>query len=313
VSTKPGQLHGTTLVKRIEEEIPKLPEAQRRGAVLQAIEAALPIPLKDLKSIGIAAWGLDYFPGRSRSRAEREEARGLRERILAPLRERYAPPAPRDGEWAAIPGGEFVMGSPEGVGDGDERPAHKVTISSFQMATGPMTNREYRRLVLNQKGDDELPVVNVSWYAAYAYAAWLGGRLPTEAEWEFAARGGLPHEYSARDGSPTTLGRVGWYRGNSGLSLHPVGDLKPNPWGLYDMYGNAWEWVSDWKAPYGKEPQVDPWGPPGGGGRVFRGGSSWSNAKRARAACRDHRYPRNVNGGQGFRVVLTSCPELIDG
>jgi formylglycine-generating enzyme required for sulfatase activity len=202
------------------------------------------------------------------------------------------------------------MGSPEGVGFAAERPAHKVAISPFRMATRPVTNREYRQLVPGQKGDDELPVVGVTWYSAYAYSAWLGGRLPTEAEWEYAARGGSPHEYSARNGSPTTLDRVGWYDGNSGGRLHPVGELEPNPWGLYDMYGNVWEWVADWIGPYGKEPQVDPGGPPGGGERLFRGGSYWNYAERARAAFRLGRGPGGEVGLQGFRVVLPSGPEL---
>jgi eukaryotic-like serine/threonine-protein kinase len=299
---------GISLAERLEQEIPRLHETIRAAAVLQAVEAALPITPKDLMTLGIAAWGLDYFPGRSRSRAEREDARGLRDRVLAPFRERFVPFWLLDRELALIPGGEFLMGSPKRVGDDDERPAHKVTISPFRMATCPVTNLEYRRLVPGQEGDDDLPVVGVTWYAAYAYAAWLGGRLPTEAEWEYAARGGSPHEYSARDGSPTTLDRVGWYSGNSGGILHPVGQLEPNPWGLYDMYGNVWEWVADWKGPYGKEPQSDPWGPPGGSGRLFRGGSFWDVPERARAAFRIRRNPGIEGELQGFRVALLRRP-----
>jgi hypothetical protein len=305
---------GTTLVGRIEEEISKLPKAQRLTAVLQAIEAALPIPPEDLKTLGIAAWGLDYFRGLRRSRAGREKARSLRERLLAPLRERYSPPRLRPSEWAAMPGDDFLMGSPAEVGYRDEQPVHNVTISPFWMATRQVTNREYRQLVPDQKGADELPVVNVSWYAAYAYAAWLGGRLPTEAEWEYAARGRSPHEYNARDGSPSTLERVGWYVGNSDGRLHPVGELEPNPWGLYDMYGNIWEWVADWKGPYGNESQVDPWGfPRGGGGRVARGGCFRNDFGWVRAAYRVAWAPLVVSEILGFRVVLPAGPELIDG
>jgi hypothetical protein len=253
---------GSSLVERIEQEIPQLPAGKRLVAVLEAVEAALPVKPDDLKTVGIGAWGLDYFAGRSRSGSEWQEVRNLRDRLLTPLRERFPPPLPGQAEWATIPGGNFLMGSPEGTGYDDERPAHRVTLSPFRLALYPVKNREYRRLVPGHKGDDDLPVVNVTWYEASAYAAWLGGRLPTEAEWEYAARGGSPHDYSAWDGSPTTLDRVGWYRGNSGGELHPVGQLEPNPRGLYDMFGNAWEWVADWKGPYAQEEQADPWGPP---------------------------------------------------
>jgi len=306
-------LVGTSLAKRLEEEIPKLPESERAAAVLEAVEAPLPIPPGDLETLGIAAWGLDYFPGRSHARTEREDARDLREQVLAPLRERYAPPGSVDGDWAAIPGGNFLMGSAEEIGRDDERPVHKVTISPFRMAARPVTNREFRRLLPSQEGANQAPVIKVSWYTAYAYAAWLGGRLPTEAEWEYAARGRSHYEYSARDGARTTLDRVGWYRGNSLISLHPVGQLEPNLWGLYDMYGNVWEWVEDWYGSFGKEPQNDPWGPPGGARRVLRGGCYMQDAEYARAACRSGDTPRAVNSYGGFRVVLPAGPELPTG
>jgi formylglycine-generating enzyme required for sulfatase activity len=149
-----------------------------------------------------------------------------------------------------------------------------------------------------------LPATGMSWYEAYAYAAWLGGRLPTEAEWEYAARAACQHAYCDRIGSPTALGKVGWYAGNSNQRLHPVEQLEPNPWGLFDMYGNVWEWVADWYGQYSAEPQVNPWGLPSGTGRVLRGGCYWNDAARARAAYRFDWRPFCGDGNRGFRVVL---------
>jgi formylglycine-generating enzyme required for sulfatase activity len=176
------------------------------------------------------------------------------------------------------------------------------------MLVHAVTNRQFRQLVPDHTGDDDLPAVDVDWYRAYAYAAWLGGRLPTEAEWEYAARAGCPHPYCDRQGNATTLDKVGWYSDNSGGKLHPVMQLEPNPWGLYDLYGNAWEWVADWYAKYPDGSQVDPWGPPSGVNRVIRGGGFWDVALRARAA---HRYgwdPEIEFVDLGFRVVLPAAP-----
>jgi len=261
----------------------------------------LPLAPEDLKTIGIAVWGLDYFPGRSSSGIDREAARRLREEGLRTLL--ACRPRPEGGAWAAIPGGSFEMGWP----------AHRVTVSPFWMGIYAVTNREYRRLVPDHQGDDALPAAKVSWYAAYAYAAWLGGRLPTEAEWEYAARAGSPHAYSTRDGSSTALEEVGWYDRNSGRRLHPVGELKPNPWGLYDMYGNVWEWVANWYGPYTGAEQVDPWGPPapGGRGRVVRGGGYGDGADVVRAAYRDTGEPWSKLGDLGLRVVLPRRPRTL--
>jgi formylglycine-generating enzyme required for sulfatase activity len=203
------------------------------------------------------------------------------------------------------------MGTPAYQGGhDDERPKHTVTLSPFRLLVRPVTNGECRRLVTGSTGDDDLPAVRVTWYQAYAYAAWLGGRLPTEAEWEYAARAGSRHAYCDRHGSPATLEKVGWYGGNSGGKLHPVQQLEPNPWGLFDMYGNVWEWVADWFGTYSAEPQNNPWGPLSGDGRVMRGGGFWNDADGARAACRNMGDPGFVGGGRGFRVVIPAVPGL---
>ena len=160
-----------------------------------------------------------------------------------------------------------------------ELPLREVTISPFRMARHEVTNAEYRRLVPEHPGADDLPAGFVSWYEAYTYAAWLGGRLPTEAEWEYAARAGCPHTYCDRRGRPTTLEAVAWAARNSRnletgeVMAQPVMQLEPNPWGLYDMLGNVWEWTADGFAGYTDEAKRDPWSPAlPGTGRIFRAG-----------------------------------------
>jgi formylglycine-generating enzyme required for sulfatase activity len=287
----------------LEKQVAALPEAERPTAVLRAVEEALPIAPEDLTTIGLVAWALDYFPGRSKVLGDRAAAGVLREGSLAALRERCpAPPCPgpSDPDWAAIPGGSFMMGTPTGQpGGGAERPPHPVALSPFRLLVHPVTNREYDRLLAGYSGAADLPAIDVDWYSAYAYAAWLGGRLPTEAEWEYAARAGCTHPYCDRAGTATTLFRVGWYDGNSGGRLHPVQELEPNPWGLYDMYGDVWEWVSDWCGTYQKEAQADPWGPPSGAGRVVRGGCYWDLGVEARAAFRSFGLPGLATGTAG--------------
>ncbi len=277
-----------SLLPFLKKQVANLPEADRAGAVLTAIERALPFGAEDLKTLGGVAWALDYFSGRSAQVGEREAAAALRERAFAPLRERRPPPpipGRIDSAWAVIPTGTFQMGSPPGKGFDDERPTHQVAISPFRLGTYAVTAADYA-LFAGKGGSkaDNLPATGMDWYSAYAYAAWLGGRLPTEAEWEYAARGGTEHEYTDRNGKETALGQVGWYSGNARQKPEPVGQLEPNPWGLYDMIGNVWEWAADWYAPYSAEFTTDPWGPTSGGRRVVRGGGAWVGAARARAA-----------------------------
>ena len=254
----------------------------------------------DLEALGALAWAIDHFAMRAESAQVRSQAATVREALLEPLRKERPPPAIAGGAWAPVAGGSFDMG--------ESNESHAVTVSPFRMPAHPVTNRELRQLVPEHSGDDDLPAVEVSWYRAYAYAAWLGGRLPTEAEWEYAARAGCPHDYCDRHGNKTMLDKVGWYARNSGGTFHSVMQLEPNPWGLYDMYGNAWEWVVDWYGNYPDEPQVDPWGPPSGENRVVRGGSFGNLAENARAADRNRTSPVNEWSSVGFRVVLPVSP-----
>ncbi len=274
----------------------------RYEALLTAVEVALPLPIDrridDLEKRGLLAWTLDYVAVHAPSLESRTHA--LRRQVFAEL-----PPTPyvEEEDWQPIDGGSFVRV----VGKARE----EVKLSRFWMLRHEVTNQELRRLVDDHSGGDDLPAVDVSWYTAYAYAAWLGGRLPTEAEWEYAARAGCPSDYCIQEGDQikeVCLDVVGWYGGNSGVSLHPVKKLKPNPWGLYDMYGNAWEWVADWHAEYPDGLQVEPWGPPSGVNRVVCGGGYGNSALSARAASRDGDPPGIVSVSLGFRVVLPGAP-----
>jgi formylglycine-generating enzyme required for sulfatase activity len=140
-----------------------------------------------------------------------------------------------------------------------------------------------------------------------------GYRLPTEAEWEYAARGGTTTATHNGDLATTdctlssVLSPVGWYCGNAGNRTHPVGDKSANAYGLYDMLGNVWEWCHDWYGTYPGGAETDPTAPPSGSSRVPRGGSWYFNARGARAADRYIRSPGFRNGSSGARFVR-SCP-----
>ena len=150
-------------------------------------------------------------------------------------------------------------------------------------------------------GYENHPVVEVTWYGAKAFADWAGGSLPTEAQWEYACRAGTSTAFSYGD-SPN--GDYMWYNSNSGYYLHPVGTRLPNPWGLYDMHGNAQEWCSDWYAPYSDTPVTDPKGPASGFYRVTRGGAIDFTPEICRSASRDSGRPDNPFVSTGFRVVF---------
>ena len=193
----------------------------------------------------------------------------------------------------------------------DERPQREVTVSAFRMQRHEVTNAEYRRLVPDHEpgAADDQPAGFITWYAAYTYAAWSGARLPTEAEWEYAARAGCPFAYCTRDGLETTVDVVAWTRRSfrdpvtGEPAPRPVMRLEPNPWGLYDVLGNAWEWCEDWYGDYDKDTVTDPSGPPKGPYRVFRGGSWFDYARGVRAAYRRYYHPGYRNADLGFRLA----------
>lgn len=204
-----------------------------------------------------------------------------------------------------VEGGYFEMGGNDG--DSDERPVHRVYVGSFYMDKYEVTQAEYERVTGNNPSSFKCPtcpVENVSWNEATEYARMVGKRLPTEAEWEYAARGGNKSRGYKYSGS-NNLGDVAWYDGNSGEKTHPVGNKQPNELGLYDMSGNVWEWCADWydASYYGRSPERDPRGPSSGTGRVLRGGSWYYFVLNCRVALRDWRYPSYRFISCGFRCV----------
>jgi formylglycine-generating enzyme required for sulfatase activity len=179
-----------------------------------------------------------------------------------------------------------------------------------------VTNEEYGRLLKEdpkieppkfwaerQFNQPRQPVVGVSWEDGLRYATWAGLRLPSEAEWEYACRAGTRTRFYSGD-IENDLKEVGWYSENSGKKLHPVGEKKPNAWGLYDMHGNVWEWVEDdWHDSYKKAPDdgrawVDN---PRGSFRVMRGGGWYDGAQHCRSAVR-FIAPGSRSGSVGFRL-----------
>lgn len=161
----------------------------------------------------------------------------------------------------------------------------------------------------NFKGDD-LPVEMVSWDDCQDFLSKLNSitgkkfRLPTEAEWEYAARGGKKSSGYQYSGS-NTLGDVAWYANNSANKTHAVGTKQPNELGIYDMTGNVWEWCQDWYGSYGDSPRINPMGAVGGGYHVFRGGSWDCSARLCRSSCRDFITPGNRYGYLGLRLALS--------
>ena len=159
-----------------------------------------------------------------------------------------------------------------------------------------------------QSGYENYPVVYVTWYGANEYAKWIGGALPTEAQWEYACRAGSTTAYSFGDDSDS-LGDYAWYTINSSSKTHPVGQKKPNAWGLYDMHGNVREWCADWYGSYSTTAVTDPTGPTSGSYRVLRGGS-WSNgADYCRSAYRNSGNPDGYRNF-GFRVCFPSSSSI---
>jgi sulfatase modifying factor 1 len=257
----------------------------------------------------------------------RKAIQTLNSDLLALLDARYFP------IMLEIPGGTYVLGSESG----DEGPRHSVNLSAYKMAKTETTYWQYNLFCEAKKipkperpgwgFDGDNPVVNVSWKEAIEYTKWLnehekpekaksgpttsginlwqeGFRLPTEAEWEFAARANSDSTYAGGN----DLSTVAWYGNNSGNRTQPVAKKKPNAYGLYDMSGNVWEWCWDW---YSKEyftkivatQEANPRGPEKGSNRVLHGGSWFNLSYGCRVSSRTNIDPRDVYNYNGFRVA----------
>jgi formylglycine-generating enzyme required for sulfatase activity/class 3 adenylate cyclase len=277
----------------------------------------------------------------------------------APFQPEVAPPvaksAPRGGEskvnprdglkYVFIPPGKFTLGCSPGDNEcnDDEKPAHEVNIANgFWIGQTPVTSGAWKRYrtaagkpalaasdsmgrKLNEANpDDTMPAVAMTWNEARSFCEWGGGRLPTEAEWEYAARAG---RNGARYGN---LDAIAWFGDNSGNKkidsgdiwrndqanytkrliengngLHPVGQKQPNAWNLYDMLGNAWQWTADWYSPqyYAQRENGDPTGPPGGKERTLRGGFWFNYPPNVRVSVRSGNAPESRNVSFGVRCA----------
>jgi formylglycine-generating enzyme required for sulfatase activity len=249
-------------------------------------------------------------------RAEEEKAQKAAEaqRIAdakAAEADRRASADPFASQMKYIRGGTFQMGSNDG--ESDEKPVHSVSVSSFSMSKYEVTQKQWTDIMGTNpshfKGCDNCPVENVSWNDIQGFIRKLNGqtgknyRLPTEAKWEYAARGGQNYKYAGSD----NIGSVVWYNSNSGGKTHPVGQKSANGYGLYDMSGNVWEWCQDtWHSDYSGAPTNGRAWTSGGNSasRVLRGGSWNGDSGICRAVYRLSRTPSNRDFNFGFRLVL---------
>ncbi len=223
-------------------------------------------------------------------------------------------------ELVLVPDGEFLMGSPrrEPGRDGSERPQHEVRITkAFYIGAHEVTQEQYAAVMGKNPSKfpgARNPVERVSWHDAVEFCARLSEkdgqtyRLPTEAEWEYACRGGSTTAYSFGS-APRRLGDHAWYSRNSGEKPHEVGLKLPNAWGLYDVHGNVWEWCQDWyDDDYRSSTAEDPTGPTSGTYRCVRGGSWFDYPTPLRSAARGRDFAPNRVDDHGFRVVCVLRP-----
>ncbi len=216
-------------------------------------------------------------------------------------------------KWIDIAGGSFLMGDNEH--EINEEPTHEVTLAGFQMSKHPVTNRMLQHFPFGRKfpnhGDENCPAVENTWYEAYYFALWIGARLPTEAEWEYACRGGsrgMHSQYFFGD-DLAELSKHAWFNEKSREHAHAVHETNPNSGeenlnalGLANMHGNVWEWCTSRYGAYTEETAIDP-KDPAEGERAIRGGAWYVSARSVRAAYRAHRPPNTRFDRLGFRCI----------
>jgi formylglycine-generating enzyme required for sulfatase activity len=220
-------------------------------------------------------------------------------------------------EMVFVQGDTFTMGCTSEQGSDCykwEKPSHSVPVSSFSIGKYEVTQAQWKAVMGSNpsysKGDN-LPVEDVSWNDVQEFIKKLNSqtgknyRLPTEAEWEYAARGGSKSKGYKYSGS-NDIDNVAWFGENSGSTTHPVGTKQPNELGIYDMSGNVLEWCSDWYGTYSASAQQNPMGASSGSDRVYRGGSWRDLASGCRVAFRFTDAPGNSGDDLGFRLARSS-------
>ncbi len=239
-----------------------------------------------------------------------------------------------DVEMVFVDGGEFKMGAEDH--NDNEKPIHSIRLSSFYMSKYEITNQQFADFLndikclesgifegqlfvqtrlrdvgveymngrfMSKPGKEYYPIVGVTWYGANAYCKWAGGRLPTEAEWEYAAKGGIKSEDYIYSGG-RNMNKLGWTKRNSDMTVHMVGQKDPNEIGLYDMSGNVYEWVYDWydEAYYGTSDVTNPQGPESGNEKITRGGCFMHSELACRVSRRVPASPMTYGPNAGFRL-----------
>ena len=212
-----------------------------------------------------------------------------------------------------VEGGTFYMGSDSG--DINEKPVHSVTLSDYMIGETEVTQELWQAVMGDNpsyfKGNMQRPVEKVSWNDCLDFIEKLNEltgehfSLPTEAQWEYAARGGRYYEGYVYSGS-NTIGNVAWYHENSSSSTHPVKAKQANELGLYDMSGNVWEWCQDWYGDYTSTSVTDPTGASSGSYRVLRGGGWYGDPTYCRVSDRYYLTPERKDGHYGLRLALSS-------